>query len=104
MGKIKSFFKIKVVRIIMRDLKPGKHNLTYPFLVLTPTNTSGNYSLSYFMKFEMVNTFHFEGEQKRERTFSDKKLRVRISPVRHSTVRLCLSMQNKTDSTPNVQY
>ena len=74
----------------MRVLKPGKLNLTYPFLVLTPTNTSGNYSLSYFMKFEMVNTFHFEGEQKRERTFSDKKLRVRISPVRHSTVRLCI--------------
>ena len=34
------------------DLRPGKHNLTYPFLVLTPTNTSGNYSLSFFMKFD----------------------------------------------------
>ena len=49
----KKFFKIEiVVRIFMRVLKPGKHNLTYPFLVLTPTNTSGNYSLSFFMKFD----------------------------------------------------
>ena len=51
----------------MRVLKPGKHNLTYPFVVLTPTNTSGNYSMSFFMKFDefyMENTFHFEGEQK----------------------------------------
>ena len=36
----------------MRDLKAGKHSLTYPLLVLTPTNTSGNYSLSFFMKFD----------------------------------------------------
>ena len=36
----------------------------------------------------MANIFHFEGEQKRARTFSDKKLRVRIFPVLYSTVRL----------------
>ena len=52
-GKRKSFFKIEiVVRLFMRDLKAGKHSLTYPLLVLTPTNTSGNYSLSFFMKFD----------------------------------------------------
>ena len=36
----------------MRDLKQAKHKLAYPFLVLTPTNTSGNYSLSVIMKFD----------------------------------------------------
>ena len=35
----------------MRDLKPGMNNLTYPFLALSPTNTSGNYSLRFTMKF-----------------------------------------------------
>ena len=53
MGKEKVFFKIEVVvRISMRDLKPGKHNLTYPFLVLTPANPSGNYSLTFFVKLD----------------------------------------------------
>ena len=42
----------------------------------------------YYLFFEPANTFHFEGEQKREKTFSDIKLRVRTSPVRYNTVRL----------------
>mgnify|MGYP001795888616 CR=1 FL=1 len=42
----------------------------------------------YYLVFNIANTFHFEGEQKKERTFSDKKLSVRTSPVRCSTVRL----------------
>ena len=82
----------------MRDLKPGMNNLTYPFLALTPTNTSGNYSLRFTMKFgefwcllsfQNGEHFSFWRRTERERTFSDKKLRLRLSSVRFSTVRLC---------------
>ena len=91
----------KVVRISTRDLKPGKHNLTYPFLVLTPTHSSKNYSLSFSMNFDVFwcitqflkwwTPFILKENKKRERAFSDKKLRVQISPVRYSTVRLWCS-------------
>ena len=90
------------MRIFMRDLKQGKHNLTHPFSVLTPTNISSNYSLSVSMKFDEFwcitlflkwrTLFILMENKKRERTFPDKKLWVQISTVRYSTVRLCQNM------------
>ena len=43
----------------------------------------------YYLVFKMANTLHFVGEQKKERTFSDKKLRVRtlFAIVQYTSVR-----------------